>query len=249
MEKLIETYGLDRNNIPRHVAIIMDGNGRWAKKRGLPRSLGHKAGMDALRALIKASSRLGIEVLTFYAFSTENWNRPKAEVSTLFNLLVEYYFREIDELHKNGVKIRILGDYSKLPENAVSALSKAVLTTKNNTGLQLNLAINYGSRDEILMMVQSIASDVKAGLIEPKSITKELLASRLYTTDQPDPDLIIRTAGEKRLSNYLLYQAAYSEFVFTDTFFPDFDEKCYMKCLLEYQSRIRRFGGLKKGEE
>lgn len=244
MNEYVRECGLD-GNIPRHVAIIMDGNGRWATKRGLPRSAGHRAGMEALRDLITASSELGIEALTLYAFSTENWKRPRDEVGTLFSLVVEYFNREISELHEKGVRIRVLGDMSRVPQKARAALMRAEDMTHDNRGLKLNLAINYGARAELVRAAKALAEDVSNGGMAPDAIDEAAVSSRLYTSGQPDVDLLIRTGGEMRLSNFLLYQSAYAELLFTDTLFPDFDKAHYLDAIREFQGRSRRFGAIK----
>ena len=236
---------LDSQRIPGHVAIIMDGNGRWAEKKNLPRVAGHNAGMLAMKEIVKRSSVLGVKYLTVYAFSTENWKRSTEEVSGIFKLLVFYVSKELAELHRENVRIHILGDYSKLPEDALKAVENAIATTKNNTGLKFNIALNYGSRNEIKNAVQSIGRDIKEGLLSPEEITEELIGSKLETgiAGIPDPDLLIRTSGEERISNYLLWQIAYSEFVFSQVLWPDFTPEEYEKCIEIYQSRDRRFGG------
>ena len=244
MNEYVRKCGLD-GNIPRHVAIIMDGNGRWATKRGLPRSAGHRAGMEALRDLITVSSELGIEALTLYAFSTENWKRPRDEVGTLFSLVVEYFNREISELHEKGVRIRVLGDMSRVPQKARAALMRAEDMTHDNRGLKLNLAINYGARAELVRAAKALAEDVSNGGMAPDAIDEAAVSSRLYTSGQPDVDLLIRTGGEMRLSNFLLYQSAYAELLFTDTLFPDFDKAHYLDAIREFQGRSRRFGAIK----
>ena len=244
MNEYVRECGLD-GNIPRHVAIIMDGNGRWATKRGLPRSAGHRAGMEALRDLITVSSELGIEALTLYAFSTENWKRPRDEVGTLFSLVVEYFNREISELHEKGVRIRVLGDMSRVPQKARAALMRAEDITHDNSGLKLNLAINYGARAELVRAARALAEDVSNGGMAPDAIDEAAVSSRLYTSGQPDVDLLIRTGGEMRLSNFLLYQSAYAELLFTDTLFPDFDKAHYLDAIREFQGRSRRFGAIK----
>ena len=229
---------IDQNRIPAHVAIIMDGNGRWAKKKGLPRLAGHNAGMLAMKEIVKASSVLGVKYLTVYAFSTENWKRSKEEVGGIFKLLVKYVDSELSELHENNVKI------------AVERLEKSLETTANNTGLQFNIALNYGSRAEIVRAVRRIYEDIRKGALDEETeITEELISRYLYTGDEngniPDPDLIIRTSGEERLSNFMLWQSAYSEFAFTDVFWPDFSPAEYERLIEAYQNRDRRFGGRK----
>ncbi len=238
---------LDMERIPRHVAIVMDGNGRWSKKNNVPRISGHNAGMKTMKEIVKRSSTLGVEYLTVYAFSTENWKRSVEEVSGIFKLIVIYVDKELKELHKNNVKVKILGDYSKLPKDSIERLEKALKTTENNTGLQFNIALNYGSRDEIRRAVTLIGEEIKEGKLEPQDITEDTISRYLYTgelfSNTPDPDVVIRTSGEKRLSNYLLWQSAYSELVYTDVLWPDFSKEIYEKCIEEYQSRKRRFGG------
>ncbi|NBH60491.1 isoprenyl transferase [Anaerotruncus sp. 80] len=241
---------IDQNRIPAHVAIIMDGNGRWAKKKGLPRLAGHNAGMLAMKEIVKASSVLGIKYLTVYAFSTENWKRSKEEVGGIFKLLVKYVDSELSELHENNVKVKVLGDYSVIPKIAVERLEKSLETTANNTGLQFNIALNYGSRAEIVRAVSRIYEDIRKGALEEETeISEELISRYLYTGDEngniPDPDLIIRTSGEERLSNFMLWQSAYSEFAFTDVFWPDFSPAEYERLIEAYQNRDRRFGGRK----
>ena len=241
---------LDREKIPAHIAIIMDGNGRWAKAKGVPRVAGHNAGMQAMKEIVKASSQLGVKHLTVYAFSTENWKRSAEEVGGIFKLVVKYVNSELAELHQNNVRVRILGDYTQVPKPAVESLEKSLETTKNNTGLQFNIALNYGSRAEIVRAVNLIEKDKKAGVLDPAmEITEELISRYLYTGaengDIPDPDLIIRTSGEERLSNFMLWQSAYSEFGFTDVLWPDFTPAEYERMIEAYQNRERRFGGRK----
>lgn len=248
------SYGgtmIDKNRIPAHVAIIMDGNGRWAKRKGLPRLAGHNAGMLAMKEIVKASSVLGVRYLTVYAFSTENWKRSREEVGGIFRLLVKYVDSELSELHENNVKVRVLGDYSVIPKAAVERLEKSLKTTEHNNGLQFNIALNYGSRAEIVRAVNRIRDDMKQGILDSETeITEELIGRYLYTGEEngsmPDPDLIIRTSGEERLSNFMLWQSAYSEFAFTDILWPDFTPEEYEKIIEEYQKRDRRFGGRKQ---
>ena len=232
---------IDKNKIPAHVAIIMDGNGRWAKAKGQARLFGHNAGMETLREIVRHSQTLGVKYLTVYAFSTENWKRPIDEVSGLFKLLIKYFNSEIDELDENNVRVQIIGDYSKLPEDSINAIEDALKRTGNNTGLVFSIALNYGGRDEITRAVKSIIDD---GFASDK-VTEELISSKLYTKDIPDPELIIRTSGEVRLSNFLIWQSAYSEIVVTPVLWPDFTKEEYEKCIIEYQLRDRRFGGIK----
>lgn len=236
---------IDFKKLPKHIAIIMDGNGRWAKKRGLPRVMGHKAGMDAIRKTVRACSDLGISILTIYAFSTENWKRPQDEVGYLMNLLVEYMRKEISELHSNKVRVKILGEVDILPDQTRKEIKEAVKLTENNKGLQFNIALNYGGRAEIVNACKKLIDDVSAGSIDRASIDEALFKNYLYTGSDVDPDFIIRTSGEQRLSNFLLWQGAYSEFVFVDQFWPDFDEKVLYNAIVEYQGRDRRFGALK----
>lgn len=237
---------IDIDRLPKHIAIIMDGNGRWAVKRALPRFFGHKAGVETLREILRASSDMGIKILTVYAFSTENWNRPTDEVSYLMNLLIEYMRKEINDLNKNNVRIKILGNLSALPENTRLEIEKAVSLTHDNTGIQFNIALNYGGRIELINACKRISEDVMKGKITTEAIDEDLISSYLYTAGDYDPDLIIRTSGEKRLSNFLLWQSAYSELVFADVMWPDFDKAQLKKAIIEYQSRDRRFGAIKR---
>lgn len=236
-----------KERMPKHVAIIMDGNGRWAEKKGVPRLMGHRAGMEAMKRIVDYSDKLGIEYLTVYAFSTENWKRSMQEVSGIFKLLVTFVNRDLRELVDNNVRVKVLGDYSMIPEDSKRALEKTLKDTAKDTGLQFNIALNYGGRDEIRRSVTAIAQEVSSGNIKPEDITEEMIGKYLWTgdvyADVPDPELLIRTSGEERLSNFLLWQGAYSELVFSDKLWPDFDEAEYKKCIAEYQSRERRFGG------
>lgn len=233
--------------MPVHVAVIMDGNGRWAKEKGLPRLAGHNAGMKAMKKIVDHSDKLGIKYLTVYAFSTENWKRSVAEVTGIFKLLVKYVDSDLRELVENNVKVKVLGDYSMLPADAVKSLDRTLEETKNNTGLQFNIALNYGGRDEIKKAVQTIGEKIRDGLLAPEDITEDTITAELYTgtgyADVPDPELIIRTSGELRLSNFLLWQSAYSELVFPQVMWPDFTPEEYEKAIADYQSRERRFGG------
>ena len=235
-------------NVPKHIAIIMDGNGRWAKKRMQPRVFGHKAGMETLQGITIAAKNMGVQVLTVYAFSTENWTRPEKEVSFIMNLPVEFYDRYVPELHRNNVKIQMIGDTDKLPKETFEALEKAETLTRLNTGLILNFALNYGGRDEINQAVKQIAQDVLDAKLNPSDITEDMIGNYLYTSNLPrllrDPDLVIRTSGEQRLSNFLPWQTAYSELYFTDILWPDFDEKALTDAVVEYSRRNRRFGGV-----
>lgn len=238
---------IDRERMPRHVAIIMDGNGRWAKEKGLPRLAGHNAGMKAMKKIVDHSDKLGIKYLTVYAFSTENWKRSIAEVSGIFKLLVTYVNSDLKELVENNVKVKVLGDYRMLPKDAVKSLEKTLEETKDNTGLQFNIALNYGGRSEIRDAVKAIGHKISQGKLSAEEITEETVSAELTTgkqhADVPDPELIIRTSGELRLSNFLLWQSAYSELVFPDVMWPDFTPEEYEKAIADYQSRERRFGG------
>ncbi len=236
--------GLREEALPAHVGIIMDGNGRWAQKRGLPRSLGHRAGVDRLRGIIRLSSDMGIGALSLYAFSTENWKRPQEEVGVLCSLLVEYFNKEIQELHENQVCIRVLGDYTKFPPAVVAAIDKAQACTQDNTGLKLNIALNYGSQAELLRAARQLAQDALEGRVIPDQIGFGDLEDRLYTKGLPALDLVIRTSGEQRLSNFLMYQASYAELIFVPEYWPDFSDACYIQALQEYEHRSRRYGGL-----
>ncbi|MEG1655857.1 MAG: isoprenyl transferase [Christensenellaceae bacterium] len=243
-KKKMDLKELDLEQLPKHVAIIMDGNGRWAKKRFLPRVAGHRAGMEKVKTIITMSSDIGIEYLTLYAFSTENWKRPKAEVGALMGLLIEYLHKELDEMHKKNVIFKTIGDITKLPKEVIEVLENAKQKTAKNTGLTVNIALNYGSRTEITGAVKQIAADVLANKCIVDDITEQFISEHLETAGQTDPDFMIRTSGELRLSNYLLYQLAYAELYFTDTYWPDFDEAEYAKALIEFQKRNRRYGGL-----
>ena len=232
-------------NVPAHIAIIMDGNGRWAKERGQIRLKGHQAGMEALHDIVKACSDMGVKVLTVYAFSTENWKRPAEEVSGIFALLVRYVAKELKELKENNVRIRLLGDIAPLPDAARKAVLEAVNDTAEDTGLVFNIAINYGGRAEIVRAAKQLAQQAKEGALDPEDISEDMFAEQLYTADLPDPDLIIRTGGELRLSNFLTWQSAYSEIYVTDTYWPDFTPEKLMEAIEAFSSRDRRFGGIK----
>lgn len=236
---------LDPGKMPRHVAIIMDGNGRWAKRRGLPRAAGHRAGVEALRDIVRACVDWGIPILTVYAFSTENWKRPQEEVRGLMNLLVEYMRRELPELKQQGVQVRAIGRLEALPPEARREMERARRETAGNGRLILNLALNYGGRAELVDACREISHKVLAGELRPKDINDDVLKQALYTGDLPDPDLLIRPSGEMRLSNFLLWQLAYTELWFTDIYWPDFRRENLRQALLDYQQRERRFGGLK----
>ncbi len=236
---------LDLKRIPKHIAIIMDGNGRWAKKRSLPRTAGHKAGIEALRDVIKTCSKLNVQYLTLYAFSTENWKRPQEEVSSLMNLLVYYLRNEIQELHGNNVRINTIGDISKLPQTALIEIESAQKLTEKNSGLTVNIALNYGGRLEIINAVKEICVKVVNQEIKVEQIDEMYFSHHLYTKDIPDPDLVIRPSGELRISNFLLWQIAYSELWFSKIYWPDFNGKYLVEAILEYQGRDRRYGGTK----
>lgn len=245
-----DVYGdnmTDNALLPRHVAVIMDGNGRWAQKNKVSRLAGHNAGMLAMKEIIKRADVLGIKYLTVYAFSTENWKRSREEVGGIFSLLVKYVASELEELHRNNVKVAILGDYDQIPRTAVASIDKTLATTKNNGGLNFNIALNYGSRQEITRAVRKIAELVQNGSITTDQIDQETVSRYLYTGEEngfiPDPDLIIRTSGEERISNFLLWQCAYSEFAFSDSLWPDFTPDEFESIVGQYASRDRRFGG------
>ena len=235
--------------LPRHVAIIMDGNGRWAKKHKLNVALGHRQGTEALREIIRHTSHLGIEVLTIYAFSTENWSRSVEEVAALMQLILDFFASEIDELDAENVRILILGDKAGLPREQREVLVEAEERTAGNSGLKLNIALNYGGRAEIARAAQEIARLVAAGQLHPDRIGEQTVADHLYTHDQPDVDLMIRTSGEMRLSNFLLWQCAYAEFLFPKVLWPDFTVKAYDEALKAYGGRERRFGGRRETEK
>lgn len=224
--------------MPKHIGIIMDGNGRWAKQRLMPRSFGHRAGMETLHDIVREAHCLGVEALSVYAFSTENWQRPVQEVNALFALLIEYFNKEIDELDANNVRIIALGDIEPFPEKVRACMEQAIERTKNNSGMRFCIAINYGSRTEIVRAARRLISDGVA----PEEVTEQSISDRLYTEGLPELDLVIRTAGEQRLSNFLLWQAAYAEFVFTNVLWPDFTPAELNECIKQYMSRTRRFG-------
>lgn len=231
-------------NLPHHIAIIMDGNGRWAQKRNMPRAMGHRQGVESLREIVEACLELGIKILTVYAFSTENWKRPKEEVDILMNLLVEYLQKEISSLDEQGVRIHPIGEISRLPLPAIRELEKAQAKTKDNDRLILNIALNYGGRAELVQAVKEIAGLLTEGKIQPDEITEETISNHLATRGMPDPDLLIRPSGEYRISNFLLWQIAYTEFWITDTLWPDFRKEHLLEAIRAYQKRERRFGGL-----
>ncbi|MDO4855305.1 MAG: isoprenyl transferase [Limosilactobacillus gorillae] len=250
-QKQVELAGqphLDRQRVPHHVAIIMDGNGRWAQSRHLPRVAGHQQGMQTVKKVTIAASDLGIKVLTLYAFSTENWKRPTAEVKFLMQLPIRFFNTFVPDLVAHNVRVMVMGDTAKLPAGTQKAVQGALDATKNCTGMILNFALNYGSRDEIVRATQKIAKQVAAGTLAPEAITEEFISQEMMTASLgqfADPEVIIRTSGEERLSNFMLWQAAYSEFVFVDEHWPDFDGESLKQALAVFQSRHRRFGGLK----
>lgn len=237
----------DNKGLPRHVAVIMDGNGRWAQKNNVSRVAGHNAGMLAMKEIIKRADVLGIKYLTVYAFSTENWKRSQEEVGGIFGLLVKYVASELKELDENNVKVAVLGDTTGIPKAARASIDKVLTTTKDNDGLHFNIALNYGSRQEIVRAVRSLAELVASGEMAAEEIDEEALSTRLYTGEEngdiPDPDLIIRTSGEERISNFLLWQAAYSELAFSDSLWPDFTPDEFEEIVAGYAKRERRFGG------
>ena len=240
MQEILEK--IDKNNLPKHVAIIMDGNGRWAKSRGEERTFGHKNAISAVRNAISACNKVGVEYLTLYTFSTENWNRPNDEVDTLMSLLSETLLKEAAELFSKGVRLHVIGEVEKLPSLVKEQLLNVVDLTKNNTKSNLVLALSYGSQREILNAVKEIAQEVKEGKISTEDIDETLFENHLYTKDLPPVDLLIRTSGEVRISNFLLWQIAYAELQFLDIFWPDFQEEHLYQCIINYQNKERRFG-------
>jgi undecaprenyl diphosphate synthase len=233
---------IDIQKLPRHIAIIMDGNGRWAKSQGKPRVFGHKNGVNAVREVTEACAELGVEYLTLYAFSTENWSRPALEVSALMSLLIEAVKNELKTLNKNNIRLAFIGDISKLPTSTQKALLDGLEATKNNTRMTLVLALNYSSRWEIVNACQKIGESIQKGLLQPDQIDEHLFSQYLSTKNIPDPELLIRTSGEKRISNYLLWQIAYAELYFTEVFWPDFKKQNLFEAILDFQQRERRFG-------
>ncbi len=233
---------VNKENTPNHIAIIMDGNGRWAKQQGHERLYGHSIGVESVRAALSAAKKIGVKYLTIYAFSTENWNRPQYEIDGLMNLLVYTISNEVNELNANGVRLTSIGDTDGLPEDCQAELQKAIAATNHNNDIQLIIALNYSSRWEIRNAIKTISEKVKSNEIHSEEITDELINAHLNTADIPDPELLIRTSGEHRLSNFLLWQSAYTEFHFTPVLWPDFKEEDLYKAVLDYQSRERRFG-------
>ncbi|WP_025719846.1 isoprenyl transferase [Paenibacillus sp. 1-18] len=240
-----QTPAISKDNIPQHVAVIMDGNGRWAKRIGMPRIVGHQNGMKAVKRTAIAADELGIKYLTMFAFSTENWTRPKDEVDFLMRLPQEFLAIELDELIEKNVQVRMMGNKEHLPSHTVDALTEAIRRTENNTGLVLNFALNYGSRLEITECMQTLGRQIESGKLKAEDITSDMIGNTLLSSDMPDPDLLIRTSGELRLSNFMLWQLAYSELWFTDIYWPEFKKEHLYEAVIEYQQRSRRYGGLK----
>jgi len=235
---------IDKQKVPKHVAIIMDGNGRWATRKGLPRSFGHKQGVSVLKKILKAAKNLGCKVITVYAFSTENWTRPTKEVDFLINLFREVLKNEIEEIHQELIKIKFIGDLSPFPEDLKQLIYSSESLTKNNNSFLLNVCANYGGRQEIVKVAKELALKSSSGEIKPSEVNEELFNSELLTRGIKDPELLIRTSGEKRISNFLLWQLAYSEIYISDVLWPDFNEFEFLKAIIDYQSRNRRFGGI-----
>jgi len=235
---------IDKQKVPEHVAIIMDGNGRWATKKGLPRSFGHKKGVSVLKEILKAAKNLGCKVITVYAFSTENWTRPTKEVDFLINLFSEVLKKEIEEIHEESTKIKFIGNLTPFPETLKEIISSSESLTKNNNKFLFNVCVNYGGRQEIVKVARELALKTSSGEIEPNEVNEELFNSELLTQGLKDPELLIRTSGEKRISNFLLWQLAYSEIYISDVMWPDFNESEFLKAIIDYQSRNRRFGGI-----
>ena len=231
-------------DIPKHIAIIMDGNGRWAKMHGLPRAQGHRAGAESVREAIDACKELGVEYLTLYAFSSENWNRPEAEVAGLMLLLEKFLTSKLDDLMKQNVRLHAIGQLDRLPASTLAILNDVIEKTNNNSSLTLTLALSYGSREEITSATKRIAEKIKDGLLQPDQITNEIVSQHLYTAEMPDPDLLIRTSGEMRVSNFLLWQISYAEIVIFDKFCPEFRQGDVFAAVAEYQKRHRRYGGV-----
>ena len=250
LEKIIENKNadlskrIDKHKIPEHIAIIMDGNGRWATRKGLPRSFGHKQGVSVLKKILKAAKNLGCKVITVYAFSTENWTRPTKEVDFLINLFSEVLKNEIKEIHEESTKIKFIGDLAPFPENLKEIISSSESLTRDNNTFLFNVCVNYGGRQEIVKVAKELALKSSSGEIKPSEINEELFNSELLTGGIKDPELLIRTSGEKRISNFLLWQLAYSEIYISDVLWPDFNEFEFLKAIIDYQSRNRRFGGI-----
>ncbi len=233
---------LDPQRLPRHVAIIMDGNGRWASSRGMPRIIGHRRGKDAVRAVVETARRLGIPYLSLYAFSSENWNRPKEEVDALMGLLQRYLESELRKMMRNQIRLLAIGNLRRLPRSVQEAIRRNMEATRNNTGMTVILAVSYGGREEIVSAMRAMAREIRRGTLDPEDITSETVSDHLLTSGIPDPDLLIRTSGEMRVSNFLLWQIAYSELFITETLWPDFGEAEFVEALSQYQGRERRFG-------
>lgn len=231
-------------SVPRHVAIIMDGNGRWASQRGFPRVEGHRRGVESVRVGVRAAKELGVEYLTLYSFSSENWRRPKEEIFDLMGLLKRFIRRDLAELHEQNVKIKVIGTEDGVDDEIMMLIREAVNLTKDNTGLQLTVAFNYGARDEIARAARQIARQAQRGTLDPETVTAETFEAYLDTAGLPEPDLLIRTGGNQRISNFLLWQCAYTEFVFVDSFWPDFTKETFAAAIAEFRTRERRFGGL-----
>ncbi len=242
VKKMSLNTTIDKENLPKHLAIIMDGNGRWAKQKGLLRAFGHENGTKSVRTTVESCAKLGIENLTLYAFSTENWNRPKLEVETLMKLLISSLKKELDTLKKNNIRLNAIGNLDLLPSSAKKELLTVIEKTKNNSRMTLTLALSYGSREELLNAVKNISSKVKNNIISQDDIDESIINQHLYTHNLPDVDLVIRTSGEHRISNFLLWQIAYAEFYFTDVLWPDFKETDLYDAIISYQKRERRFG-------
>lgn len=241
---LNQTKEVVEQHVPDHVAIIMDGNGRWAKKRGLPRIMGHREGMKSVREVVRVANELGVKSLTLYAFSTENWTRPEEEVSFLMKLPAQFLESDLKDLNERNVKVEVAGEISRLPVYTREAVQQAKQDTVDNTGLRLIFALNYGGRDEIVQVMQNVAKKVQAGELLPDMITQEVIEHELMTGSMTDVDLVIRTSGEQRLSNFLLWQAAYAEFYFTDVLWPEFRREQFLVAIEDYNQRTRRFGGV-----
>jgi len=235
---------IDKEKLPKHIAIIMDGNGRWASRKGLPRSFGHKQGVSVLKKILKVAKNLGCKVITVYAFSTENWTRPTKEVDFLINLFSEVLRNEIEEIHEESIKIKFIGDLTPFPETLKKIISSSESLTKNNNKFLLNVCVNYGGRQEIVKVAKELALKSSSGEIKPSEVNEELFNSELLTRGIKDPELLIRTSGEKRISNFLLWQLAYSEIYISEVLWPDFNEFEFLKAIIDYQSRNRRFGGI-----
>lgn len=235
-------HEIDKNRVPEHIAIIMDGNGRWAKKKGFIRVFGHENGAQTVHNITEYAVNVGVKYLTLYAFSTENWNRPKREINALMKILVSWLKKEIDTLMKNNVRLNAIGNLASLPDNCAKELAYVMDKTSGNDKMTLTLALSYSSKTEIIEAVKSIARDVKNNIIEPDDVDDELISSHLYTSGMPDPELLIRTSGEQRISNYLLWQIAYSELYFTNKLWPEFGEEDFYEAIIDYQQRERRFG-------